>query len=206
MDDKNMAIAIFDFDGTLTSRSTVLAFLHFANPLRFYILIPLLMPLLILYLSNLISVDKLNRWLCTFFFKGVAKERLVAVGKHFAVHKLPSFIRVEAMIKLREHQQNDHPCILATAAYDVYIRPWGECHGFTEVVCTELAHDEHGKLTGKIQGKSCYGPEKLNKIKQVLPTSNPIIYAYGDSHGDKEMLKFATYPFYRRFDSNITLH
>ncbi len=200
------AVAIFDFDGTLTSKNTTLFFLHYANPVRFYWIMPILFPLLLLYMTKIISVDQLNRCLCHFFFKGKSKEHLQRIGRDFALNKLPSYVRAEAMLKLKEHQDNDHPCILATAAYDLYIKTWGELHGFTEVLCTEIAYDSQGKLTGKLKGKSCYGPEKVNRIKQILPNINTIIYAYGDSEGDKEMLNFATYSFYRRFDSNLAGH
>lgn len=196
-------VAVFDFDGTLTSKHTTLSFLHYTDPFRFYWIMPISLPILFFYLLNIISIDQLNRWLCHFFFKGKSKEHLQAIGRDFACKKLPAYIRTEAILKLKEHQDHAHPCILATAAYDLYIRAWGEQHGFAEVLCTEIASDENGKLTGKIKGKSCYGPEKVNRIKQVLPVFDAIIYAYGDSDGDKEMLNFATYSFYRRFDSKV---
>lgn len=200
------AVAVFDFDGTLTSKNTTLSFLHYSDPFRFYCLLPVLLPILCLYASNIISIDQLNGWLCHFFFKGKSKAQLHAIGLDFALNKLPSYMRTEAILKLREHQENAHPCILATAAYDLYIKPWGDLHGFTAVLCTEIACDGKGTLTGKLNGKSCYGPEKVNRIKQVLPGFDDVIYAYGDSAGDKEMLSFATYSFYRRFDSNLARH
>ncbi len=200
------AVAVFDFDGTLTSKNTTLSFLHYADPRRFYLMMPILVPILLLYLTNMITIDQLNRGLCHFFFKGKSKARLCEIGRDFALNKLPAYVRAEAMLKLKEHQENSHPCILATAAYDLYIKAWGDLHGFSEVLCTEIACDGRGNLTGKLKGVSCYGPEKVNRIKQILPEFDAIIYAYGDSKGDKEMLNFATYSFYRRFDSNVIGH
>lgn len=197
------AVAVFDFDGTLTSKNTTLSFLHYVNPWRFYWLMPLLPPILLLYLMKIISVDQLNRGLCYFFFKGKSKKHLYEIGRDFALNILPSYVREEAMLKLKEHQENAHTCILVSASYDIYIKAWGDLHGFTAVLCTEMACDGLGTLTGKLKGKSCYGPEKVNKIKQILPSLDAVIYAYGDSEGDKEMLNFATYSYYRRFDSNL---
>ncbi len=161
---KKKAVAIFDFDGTLTYRHTTLAFLYYTAPYRFYCLMPLLLPILFLYLINIISIDQLNKWLCYSFFKGKSKTHLNKIGRDFALNKLPTFIRMEAMLKLKEHQKNAHPCILATAAYDLYIKAWGDIHGFSEVLCTETEYDRQGILTGKIKGKSCYGTEKVNKL------------------------------------------
>lgn len=196
-------VAVFDFDGTLTSKNTTLSFLRYVHPIRFYWLMPLLLPMLILYVLKLINVDKLNNWVCILFFKGKPKAYLYAKGRDFALKRLPYYMRAEALLKLKEHQKKAHQCILATATYDIYIKAWGDLHGFTEVLCTEIAYDRRGRGTGRLKGKSCYGQEKVNKIKKVLARSKPIIYAYGDSEGDKEMLNFATYSYYRRFDSRI---
>ena len=63
------AVAVFDFDGTLTSKNTTLSFLHYADPRRFYLMMPILVPILLLYLTNMITIDQLNRGLCHFFSK-----------------------------------------------------------------------------------------------------------------------------------------
>ena len=57
-----------------------------------------------------------------------------------------------------------------------------------------------GSLTGRLQGKNCYGPEKVRRINEVVDKSDyDITFAYGDSRGDLEMLKMSDKPCYRRF-------
>ena len=67
------------------------------------------------------------------------------------------------------------------------------------LIATNLVIDQ-GKITGNIDGNNCYGEEKVNRIKQLYDlNSYSIIYAYGDSSGDRPMLALAQKPFYKPF-------
>ena len=64
---------------------------------------------------------------------------------------------------------------------------------------TRLAIVEN-KITGTIDGKNCYGDEKVCRIeKEYDLAAYKEIYCYGDSEGDKAMLQLATFPFYKPF-------
>ena len=55
-------------------------------------------------------------------------------------------------------------------------------------------------ITGNFITKNCYGQEKVNRIKESYDLSKyDLIYAYGDSRGDKEMLELANNSFYKPF-------
>ena len=55
-------------------------------------------------------------------------------------------------------------------------------------------------LTGKFQGKNCFGPEKVSRIKNKFDLKKvKKIYAYGDSTGDSEMLELADYKYLKYF-------
>jgi hypothetical protein len=50
-------------------------------------------------------------------------------------------------------------------------------------------------LTGRLLGKNCYGPEKVQRLKTLLGSlEDYVIYTYGDSKGDRELLAIAQYP------------
>jgi phosphatidylglycerophosphatase C len=64
---------------------------------------------------------------------------------------------------------------------------------------TRLAVDPKGRLTGSYQGKNCRGTEKMGRLNEWItlrdyPTQ-PVIYAYGNSRGDRRLLAGATHPF-----------
>ncbi|HAT8859178.1 TPA: HAD-IB family hydrolase [Legionella pneumophila subsp. pneumophila] len=194
---EGLVIAVFDFDGTLTYKSTTLPFLKFVSPLRFYLFFLLIYPVLIAYFCKLISVDTLNYYLCWLFFKNKTVSEIQSLGKVFAQQKLSKFLRKEAIQKLRLHQNRGDKCLLATSAYAVYINHWAEIERFDGVVSTEF--ETNGQVfTGKLLGKSCYGEQKIKKLAPFFSVK-AVIYAYGDSRGDRELLEYATHPFYRCF-------
>ncbi|GAG97863.1 unnamed protein product, partial [marine sediment metagenome] len=48
--------------------------------------------------------------------------------------------------------------------------------------------------------RNCYGIEKVNRVQETYTLSQyEYIYAYGDSHGDKEMLSIANERYYKNF-------
>ncbi|MCB0845701.1 MAG: haloacid dehalogenase-like hydrolase, partial [Bacteroidetes bacterium] len=78
------------------------------------------------------------------------------------------------------------------------IKPWALENGL-EFVGTrhEVAN---GVFTGKIDGKNCAGPEKVNRLLEILGNQEiEKSYAYGDTSGDKEMLEWADEGGYRCF-------
>lgn len=47
-------------------------------------------------------------------------------------------------------------------------------------------------MNGRLSTKNCYGPEKVNRLKEVLgDLSDYHITAYGDSYGDRDIMEIA---------------
>lgn len=191
-------VAIFDFDGTITKKPTTLSFLRFVFPWQFILLMPFLFPALILFSCRLITIDNLNIFICWLFFKNKSRNAIVSQGDLFAHTQIPPLLKDEAIHKLKKHQEEGHYCILATSAYDVYIKSWAEFHGFDAVVCTVFEVGNNNQFTGYLSGASCYGLEKAKRVQPWI-NKNSEIYAYGDSRGDKEILALADHSFYRCF-------
>ena len=56
----------------------------------------------------------------------------------------------------------------------------------------------NGRLTGRYRGADCSGAEKARRIKERYDlTRYPIVYAYGDTEEDREMLALAHERYYR---------
>ena len=69
-----------------------------------------------------------------------------------------------------------------------------------ELIATRL-EIKNNKLTGKFASKNCYGMEKVNRIKKNYNLDNyEVVYAYGDSMGDHQMLDLADIKYYRTFN------
>ena len=57
-----------------------------------------------------------------------------------------------------------------------------------------------GRLTGRFLTPNCYGAEKVNRIRQLLPDrQHYYLVAYGDSRGDRELLAEADEAYYKPF-------
>ncbi|NEQ30843.1 MAG: HAD-IB family hydrolase [Leptolyngbya sp. SIO4C5] len=193
-------IAAFDFDGTLTYGDSFFPFLKSAvGPVRFYLGLVILSPLLLGYGLKLLPNWWVKQAVLRYFFSGWSPEQLQQAADKFAAQKLPSLLRSEAMQRLAWHQQQGHRLILVSASLEAYLRPWAKSMAFDQVIGTRL-ETRSDRLTGRIQGKNCYGPEKVRRLKAAIDNlEDYVLYAYGDSKGDRELLAIAQSPHYRSF-------
>ncbi len=192
-------LALFDFDGTLTTSDTLMVFLKYhAGPVRFYMGMTLLLPVLIAYKLKIIPNWRAKEIVLAYFLGGMSCGDFEESGNRFARNVLPGLLRSEATARLDWHLANNDDVVVVSASASGWIKPWTDAMGLkllsTELVC------ENGQITGKIKGKNCFGPEKVTRIRDYLDLADYAkVYAYGDSRGDREMLAMATDPFYRKF-------
>ncbi len=194
------AVAVFDFDGTLTRRDSLLPFLRIAvGQWQFYWGLLMMSPVLVGYSLKFIPNWQAKEAILTYFLEGLTEEKLQQLGQYFVIHKLPKLLRPEALQRLRWHQEQGHQTFLVSASLEAYLLPWALTMGFDQVTGTQL-EVQNSRLTGRIFGKNCYGAEKVKRLKILLgDLSGYCIYAYGDSRGDIELLDVANYPYYRTF-------
>ncbi len=194
-------IAAFDFDGTLTRHDTLLPFLwHVAGPAKFIYKSILLSPVFAGYALKLIRNDIAKIKVLQSFLRGLSISLLQPLAREFAASTLPNFLRPSAMRQLEWHKQQGHRCILVSASLELYLQPWAEKCGFDDVLCSSLEIGENGITTGRLSGENCFGPEKLQRLENLLGRlSDYTVYAYGDSRGDRELLAAADHAYYRYF-------
>lgn len=195
-------IAAFDFDGTLTYQDTLIPFLNFTFGPKFTLKKLLrLLPQLSCFLIGLKTRQEAKELILSSFLKGLPLSTVNAWGKDFAQNKLSSLIRNETYQKLKMHQSQGHTCVLISANLSFYLAPWGEFEGLNAVLASELEVNGSQKITGRLLGKNCWGEEKVRRLEEAYgpkqgPKKNYTLFAYGDSRGDKELLKLADYPFF----------
>ncbi len=197
--DDKPTVAAFDFDGTLTRRETLLAFLlHTLGTASVAYNALLLSPTLLGYALGLIPNDIAKQRVFTRCLGGMRMDELEAHGKQFAEQILPGLMKQEAMQRLAWHQQQGHRCVVISASMTLYVSPWAIKAGFDDVLATNLETRADGTTTGKLAGENCYGIEKAHRLEALLgEREGYTLYAYGDSRGDKELLEMADFGFYR---------
>lgn len=193
------SIALFDFDGTLTRRDTLLPFLrHCVGTSRFVGILVAQMPSLLGLVSGLLPNDLVKQRVLGAFFHGWALEELQHLGRSFSAQVLPSLLRPSTMEILRWHLAQGHRCFLVSASLDVYLEPWAEQEGFAGLLCSRLEVSGSGCVSGRLRGRNVFGLEKVERLAHALGDDlDAIEYAYGDSRGDFEMLALARHAWYR---------
>ena len=200
----NRRIAFFDFDGTITTKDTLLEFIRYSKGGSRYALGFLLnSPWLIAMKLKIISNQAAKQRILTFFF---GKQTLTSFEKqctNFANEILPGLIRPKALAEIQRLRDANADIVIVSASPENWIRPWSDNSGL-QLIATRLSvfTDKKGesRLTGAIEGANCYGEEKVNRIQQrfALPDYTEI-YTYGDTSGDKPMLRLGTASFYKPF-------
>ncbi len=193
-------VAAFDFDGTLTRKDTFFAFLSSGRPpVRFAVDIVATFPLLMRYALRLVGNDVHKMAMFARQYRGVPVERFRAHARAFAEKVVPTLLRSEAVARMRFHQDQGHSVVIVTASIGDWIEPWALANG-VRMVLASRAEVVDGELTGALQGANCHGTEKVARLRAVFPDRTAYtLFAYGDGHGDRELLASADFPFFRRF-------
>jgi HAD superfamily hydrolase (TIGR01490 family) len=193
-------VAAFDFDGTITYRDTLFAFLlHLAGPWRLVLHSIPLLPVLTGYALKIIPNGAAKERVLSRFLSGMPEKRLQESAERFARANIPALVRKQALERLAWHRSQGHRCVVVSASIEDYVAPWASRAGFDDVIATRLQRDNDGRLTGCYDGKNCYGPEKVRRLRDLLGNVGQLeLYAYGDSRGDRELLELADHAYFRK--------
>jgi len=194
-----MTLALFDFDGTITTDDSLLKFIRFVvGDLRFAIGLFVLSPILMAYKLKFIPNYKAKQYMLSWFFKGYSEDDFKKVANKYSLNHIDKILRPKALEKLKWHKSQGHKVVVVSASLECWLAPWCQKNGL-ELIATKL-EIKNGVVTGKLLSKNCYGQEKVNRIKSRYDLSQyQYIYAYGDSKGDKEMLALAHEKSYKPF-------
>jgi len=192
-------LVLFDFDGTITTKDTLFEFIkYYVGKPRFILGLAYCLPVLVLYKARIIVNWRAKEFVLRYFLGNENIEDINSKGKSFCHEVIPKIIKPNAIKRLKEHYEQGHEIYVVSASASNWIRFWCKKYQIG-CIATEL-EVKNNRITGKIKGKNCHGPEKVNRIKAELNIDNySSIFAYGDSRGDFEMLKLANNKYYREF-------
>lgn len=184
-------IAVFDFDGTLTTNDTFVQFAIFARGWwRTMSVFLFYSPLIVLMKLRICNNGWLKQHIFSTLFKGMSAEQFKKLGSDFSI-QIDSFINTNTFDRLHQHQCDGESVVVATASIDEWVRPWCESNNIQLVVATQV-EVKNDILTGRFSTPNCYGHEKVSRLKDILgDLSHYHITAYGDSRGDREMMAIA---------------
>lgn len=189
-------LALFDFDGTLTTRETFPDFMRYAvaRP-RLLAGGVLLAPVVFGYRRGWVAGNPTRASIVQVGLRGVDAARLRTQGEAFARDVLPGVLRPDAMARLQWHRARGDRIVVVSGGLDVYLAPWCAAQG-VELACSVLA--ERGGRVAGYAGPQCVGEEKVRRILALCdPQAYSAIHAYGDTHEDEAMLAMAHHRTYR---------
>ena len=221
-----MTIHAFDFDGTLTTRDTLLLFIRHARS-RWALLGGLLLfsPLLVLMKLHLADNGRTKERLFAHYIRGMLERDFDALCQSFA-RSHTHVLRTAGLRTVQQGLDRGDRVVILSASIDRWVeaclRPFLVSSSQFQVLGTEIEVVD-GRLTGRFATPNCYGPEKVRRLKEFLKKvsprgdvegatkvsprgdvegaleGTPFIIAYGDSRGDKELLAYADESHYKPF-------
>jgi len=186
-------VALFDLDGTLTWRDTLLPFLlgflrrHPQRLLRLWRL-----PFALLAYWTDRDRGALKSRVIRMVMGGASREVLEAWAETFVSDLKPRHkFRPLALAILETHRAaGDHP-VLLSASPDLYVSHIGRLLGFEHTLCTELVWCGD-RLDGRLKTENRRGEEKLRCLTWLREQYRDIpIIAYGNSASDLDHMRHA---------------
>jgi phosphatidylglycerophosphatase C len=196
-DDSPVNLALFDFDGTITTREMFADFMgHAVAPRRLAIGRIVLAPMLVGYKLGMVSANRVRSRVVDYGFRGADLAHVQAAGERFAREVLPAVLRPKALERIAWHKAQGDKIVVVSGAFDLYLTHWCAQHGL-ELLCSSLESSD-GVMTGRYDGEQCAGEEKARRVRERYDLAGfPVIYAYGDTHEDLDLLELADRRYYR---------
>lgn len=196
MSDIKPKYAIFDFDGTLVSKDTLLSILKIcfkAQPWRLLFFIPFSPIILITYLFRLDRslAKSLVLWSATFF---KSKKQIIKIFNQDIIQECQPLWFQEGIQTLNKLYQEGQQIIIATASGQIWIRallrkkfPHSKL-----IIGTRLKFCLGGVI---LASKNCRNSEKLRRIREQLGFDFEWVSSWSDHTADIPMLKEAQTPY-----------
>ena len=194
-------VAAFDLDGTLTEGGSVFPWLKSVagRGRTWRAALSLALPLTIGAVRSSRWADHAKERLFLKLLAGIDEQVIAGESRTFAQGHLEHEGREPLLARLAWHRAQGHDVVIVSASPQLYVDVMTELLGAQGGLGTRLAVDPRGRLTGGYLGKNCRGSEKLRRLDEWISERHyaapPLIYAYGNSRGDRRMLRGATYPF-----------
>lgn len=196
-DTAGQAIALFDFDHTVSADDSLKDFLLYAvGRTRLLLGALALSPLLVACALGLIPREMAKERVVSHFFGNWKYRHFASIASAYSRERLPQLVRPDALARIRWHQRRGHTVVIVTASLEDWIEGWCREQGLG-LIATRL-EVENGRVTGRFRGRNCNGAEKVRRIGlQYDLGAYDYVYAYGDSTGDNDMLALADEKYYR---------
>ncbi|MPW45819.1 HAD-IB family hydrolase [Acinetobacter guerrae] len=187
---KNINLALFDFDGTLCTKDSFTGFIFYTLSKRHIVRKGIkILPWIQAYYLKLYPADAMRAKLFATMFKGNSAEQLQQLGQEYAQTLLKN-LDSKLLQRLLQHQAQGDKVVLVSASIDLYLKPVCELLNI-DLICTQV-DIHHGIITGEYSTPDCSSEQKKIRIHDAYHLNDYAhVYAYGNSYEDLEMFSLA---------------
>jgi phosphatidylglycerophosphatase C len=192
-------LAAFDFDGTLTYKDSFTSFLIDSCGLFRVYITCVMNPGL--WLHYLVTHDRgaLKAGLLYKLLGPIPRAKLEGRVARYISGRGIALFRPDARAEWDKCKAAGYERVIVTASPEILVRPLGEMIGANRVIGTRLGFSADGRLTPHLDGVNCRGEEKVRRLREAYGENLDLDIAFGDTSGDKAMLKAARHGYYRVF-------
>lgn len=191
---KNKNLALFDFDGTLCTKDSFTGFIFYALSKRHIVKQGIkILPWIQAYYLNAYPAHAMRSKLFRAMFSNANAPELQQSAQEYAA-SLMNQLNHPLLKQLKQHQALGDDVVLVSASVDVYLK-----HVCTllniDLICTQT-EQVNEVYTGQYTTPDCSSEQKRQRILEKYHLDDyAVIYAYGNSREDDEMLAMANHTF-----------
>ena len=183
-------IVAFDFDGTLTTHDSFVAFLRWRLGAWGWLrLLVRLIPSLAVY-ALLHDRERLKSACIRLALGGTPFDVLAQQADQFAAEHFATLMRPDALQTWNDHKAAGRRLAIVTASPEQTVAPFAVRLGAHALIGSRFAFTPEGRLCG-MTGRNCRGQEKVTRLRDHFGPEVRVSIAYGDTSGDREMLSMA---------------
>jgi HAD superfamily hydrolase (TIGR01490 family) len=179
-------LAVFDLDGTITRRDTLLPYIAGflrRHPVRLWRLPGAIPPLLRFAIDR--DRGRLKSVVVRRLLGGLGPGEISAWNREFIARLRRDGLLAGAMERIALHRAGGHRLVLLSASVDLHVPDIATALGFDEWICTRLTRYPDGRLEGRLATPNRRGEEKASVLRALLARHAPgHSYAYGNSDSD----------------------
>tara|TARA_B100001250_G_scaffold93253_1_gene77729 strand:- start:20777 stop:21373 length:597 start_codon:yes stop_codon:yes gene_type:complete len=194
------ALAIFDFDGTISNNDSLKDYLRFCEGgwnffLKYYLLFTFDL-IKCLFNKNLFLKLKTNRM--KLFFRNKNVDFLLLKADEYYKSKFKNILKSSAIKRLEWHRSMNHEIVILSASLDIILEKWCEENDF--YLITNKLQIKENKFTGNLIELDCNGEQKVVKLLEKFNLNDyDETYGYGDTKGDLDFLELVDKKYYQYF-------
>jgi len=192
-----MRLVVFDLDGTITYRDTLLPYVtgYLARSGRSRLRMARVLPTLAAFALGGADHAAVKSAFIRSTLSGATREQLAPWTDEFVPWVIAKGSSPRALAMVQDHCAAGDLLVLMSASTDLYVPQIANALGFNEVICTGMVFDSSGRLTGALATANRRGPEKV-RCFEVLKQQHPGLQtiAYGNAGSDLAHLRLADLP------------